>query len=116
LPAVLRERQAASEIETPEITMKKLLLPVLSACLFITATLSVCADADETTEPGLNEATFEGLEWRSIGPALMSGRVADIATDPEDRSTWHIAVGSGGVWKTVNRGTTWTPGRGAPAD
>jgi len=89
--------------------MKKLLLPVLSACLFIAASLSVFANAEETPEPGLNEATFKGLEWRGIGPALMSGRIADIAVDPEDRSTWYIAVGSGGVWKTVNRGTTWTP-------
>ncbi|MEJ8566597.1 VPS10 domain-containing protein [Elongatibacter sediminis] len=59
-------------------------------------------------EPGLNATTFEGLEWRGIGPALMSGRIADIAVDPEDRSTWYIGVGSGGVWKTDNRGVTWT--------
>ena len=51
--------------------------------------------------------TFKGLEWRGIGPALMSGRIADIAFDPSDRSTWYVAVGSGGVWKTINRGTTW---------
>jgi photosystem II stability/assembly factor-like uncharacterized protein len=38
----------------------------------------------------------------------MSGRIADIAIDPADRSTWYIAVGSGGIWKTINRGTTWT--------
>jgi photosystem II stability/assembly factor-like uncharacterized protein len=57
--------------------------------------------------PGMNAETFAGLEWRGIGPALMSGRIADIAVDPERRSTWYVAVGSGGVWKTVNRGTTW---------
>ena len=38
----------------------------------------------------------------------MSGRIADIAVDHEDPSTWYVAVGSGGVWKTENRGTTWT--------
>ena len=37
----------------------------------------------------------------------MSGRIADIAFDPTDRSTWYVAVGSGGVWKTTNQGTTW---------
>jgi photosystem II stability/assembly factor-like uncharacterized protein len=37
----------------------------------------------------------------------MSGRIADIAVDPTDRSVWYVAVGSGGVWKTLNRGTTW---------
>ena len=39
----------------------------------------------------------------------MSGRIADVALDPTDRNTWYVAVGSGGVWKTVNAGTTWTP-------
>jgi hypothetical protein len=53
--------------------------------------------------------TFKGLEMRGIGPALMSGRISDIAIHPDDQSTWYIAVGSGGVWKTTNAGTTWTP-------
>jgi photosystem II stability/assembly factor-like uncharacterized protein len=52
---------------------------------------------------------FDGLKLRAIGPALMSGRIADVAIDPTDPSTWYVAVGSGGVWKTVNAGTTWTP-------
>ncbi|MET0555538.1 MAG: glycosyl hydrolase [Vicinamibacteria bacterium] len=52
---------------------------------------------------------FDGLKLRGIGPAFMSGRIADIAIDPRDPSTWYVAVGSGGVWKTVNAGTTWTP-------
>jgi hypothetical protein len=49
---------------------------------------------------------FDGLKLRAIGPALMSGRIADIAIDPTNSSTWYVAVGSGGVWKTVNAGTT----------
>ncbi len=53
--------------------------------------------------------TFQGLALRGIGPALMSGRIADLAIHPKDRATWYVAVGSGGVWKTVNAGTTWTP-------
>jgi photosystem II stability/assembly factor-like uncharacterized protein len=60
-------------------------------------------------EPRLNAETFAGLELRSIGPALMSGRIADVALHPTDPSIWYVAVGSGGVWKTVNNGTTWTP-------
>ena len=55
------------------------------------------------------DENFDGLEFRSIGPALMSGRIADIAIHPKDESIWYIAVGSGGVWKTVNAGVTWTP-------
>jgi photosystem II stability/assembly factor-like uncharacterized protein len=67
------------------------------------------ASAEEPVEPGFNEATFKGLEFRSIGPAFMSGRIADIAIDPTDPSVWYVAVGSGGVWKTENASTTWTP-------
>jgi photosystem II stability/assembly factor-like uncharacterized protein len=87
--------------------MNKLLLAIVSACLLLTTATTVRAATEETPQPGLNDETFKGLEWRGIGPALMSGRIADIAVDPLDRSTWYIAVGSGGVWKTVNRGTTW---------
>ncbi|RMG84036.1 MAG: glycosyl hydrolase, partial [Bacteroidetes bacterium] len=52
---------------------------------------------------------FKGLEFRSIGPAFMSGRIADIAIHPTDDNLWYVAVGSGGVWKTTNAGNTWTP-------
>jgi photosystem II stability/assembly factor-like uncharacterized protein len=55
------------------------------------------------------EQAVSGLAFRSIGPALTTGRVADMAVDPRDRSTWYVAAASGGVWKTVNAGTTWEP-------
>ncbi|MCW8926346.1 MAG: hypothetical protein OQJ84_08825, partial [Xanthomonadales bacterium] len=51
----------------------------------------------------------KGLQMRSIGPALMGGRIADIAIHPENPSTWYVAAASGGVWKTANAGITWTP-------
>lgn len=50
-----------------------------------------------------------GLKLRSLGPAFMGGRIADIEIHPKKSSTWYIAVGSGGVWKTINAGTTWQP-------
>ena len=55
------------------------------------------------------EDVFSNLKFRSIGPAFMAGRIADIAIHPNDPNTWMVAVGSGGVWKTNNSGTTWTP-------
>ena len=85
------------------------MLSIYRILLLIFVFISSTTWAQDDSEPGLNEATLKGLEWRSIGPALMSGRIADIAIDPRDRSTWYVGVGSGGVWKTVNRGTTWTP-------
>ncbi|NNL80713.1 MAG: glycosyl hydrolase, partial [Flavobacteriaceae bacterium] len=57
----------------------------------------------------LNDKTFSGLTFRNIGPAMTSGRIADIAIHPENENVWYVAVGSGGVWKTMNSGTTWKP-------
>ena len=55
------------------------------------------------------EHALNGFKFRSIGPAFMSGRIADIAIDPNNENIWYVAVGSGGVWKTMNAGTTWKP-------
>jgi len=57
----------------------------------------------------LTSEALSGLEFRNIGPGLMSGRISDISIHPRNRSLWYVAVGSGGVWKTENAGTTWTP-------
>ena len=57
--------------------------------------------------PRFAAKTFTGLALRGIGPALMGGRIADLALDPRDSDTWYVAVGSGNVWKTDNAGTTW---------
>jgi photosystem II stability/assembly factor-like uncharacterized protein len=75
-----------------------ILLLAVSATLF----------AQKTTDP-ISESIFNGLELRNIGPAFTSGRIADIAIHPEDESIWYAAVGSGGVWKTLNAGVTWSP-------
>jgi hypothetical protein len=48
-----------------------------------------------------SEAMFSGMQLRNVGPAFTSGRIADIAIHPRDNSTWYVAVGSGGVWKTA---------------
>jgi len=63
----------------------------------------------QTLDMGDVAQAVAGLRLRSIGPALMSGRIADVAVHPNDAHTWYVAAGSGGVWKTVNAGVTWTP-------
>ena len=64
---------------------------------------------DEEKKPGMNAETFSGLKFRSIGPAVASGRVMSIAVNPKNKFEYYVGVASGGVWKTVNDGTTWTP-------
>ena len=75
---------------------------------------SVLLAADAKKKSGdeddlLSAGTFSGLALRGLGPALASGRIGDLAVSPADPDTWYVAVASGGVWKTVNAGTTWTP-------
>jgi photosystem II stability/assembly factor-like uncharacterized protein len=53
--------------------------------------------------------TFNALRLRAIGPALTSGRVGALAVDPKNRSYYIVAAASGGLWKTTNAGTTFTP-------
>ena len=74
------------------------------------------AAAEETKDEKKNEKkggmtaeTFTGLQFRSIGPAVASGRAAAFAVNPKNHAEYYVAVASGGVWKTVNDGTTWTP-------
>ena len=54
-------------------------------------------------------SALKSFKFRSVGPAFMSGRIADIAIDETNENVWYVAVGSGGVWKTENAGTTWNP-------
>ena len=49
------------------------------------------------------------LKFRLVGPALTSGRIADIAVHPTNHDMWYLAAASGGVWKTTNHGTTFSP-------
>lgn len=60
-------------------------------------------------QPAVSEKTFKGLTLRNVGPAFTSGRISDIAIHPENENIWYVAVGSGGVWKTMNSGVTWEP-------
>ena len=63
----------------------------------------------EEKKGSMTGPTFAGLEFRNIGPAVVGGRIVDLAVDPHAPATWYIAAASGGVWKTTNAGTTWAP-------
>src|SRR5712692_2712291 len=52
---------------------------------------------------------LKGLELRSLGPGLATGRIQDVAIDARNPDVWYVASGFGGLWKTVNRGITFTP-------
>ncbi|MDX1577059.1 MAG: glycosyl hydrolase [Gemmatimonadota bacterium] len=88
-------------------TKTSLAVTALVAVFALTAATSLAAQDEGGA--ALSEVNLSALELRNIGPAINGGRIADIDIHPEDPSVWYVAVGSGGVWKTVNAGTTWTP-------
>ncbi len=52
---------------------------------------------------------IENLVWRSIGPAIMGGRIDDFAVVESDPRIVYVGTASGGIFKTSNAGTTWEP-------
>jgi len=54
-----------------------------------------------------SEAALRSLSARGIGPAIMGGRVAEIALDPKDPYTFYVALGTGGLMKTSDNGGTF---------
>jgi photosystem II stability/assembly factor-like uncharacterized protein len=59
--------------------------------------------------PSLIEGILDRLAFRSIGPATMGGRIDDLAVLENRPSTFYVGAATGGLWKTVNNGTTWEP-------
>lgn len=89
--------------------MKAYIQIVVKYLVFGICLLSVNIFAQNTSTADRKEDVFEGLKFRNIGPAFTAGRISDIAIHPGNNNIWYVAVGSGGVWKTVNSGVTWTP-------
>ena len=90
--------------------MKSIVLSFLSVFLFLPLqTLEAQKRKNKKTTESTPTVSLEAFNLRNLGPAFLSGRIADIKTHPENESVWYVATGSSGVWKTVNAGTTWTP-------
>ena len=56
-----------------------------------------------------DSVSLSAAKFRSIGPAFMTGRIADVVIDPADENHWYVGVGSGGVWESHNSGVTFKP-------
>lgn len=87
----------------------KLILRTFALSLLIQTTVYAQKKGEAPKKINPESSQFTGLKFRNIGPAFMSGRVSDIVIHPNNENVWFVAVGSGGVWKTENSGTTWSP-------
>src|SRR5436190_16746119 len=88
---------------------------VMARHLRLVLPLSVCLVAPAGHLTGQSGATmpvaeeFERLHFRSVGPATMSGRIADVAVYEANPAIYYVASAHGGVWKTTSNGAMFTP-------
>lgn len=80
-------------------------MTVLSIALAAAATLS----AGGQSGGALTADTLKGIEMRTLGPGIATGRIQDVAIDPKNTNVWYVASAFGGLWKTENRGITFSP-------
>ncbi|MHB8094402.1 MAG: VPS10 domain-containing protein [Candidatus Aminicenantales bacterium] len=96
--------------------MKAKTARILMVCLCVLATVAVPGTLPAGSQAAQPKAKAEGyaadlgaLEFREIGPAIMGGRVDEFAVVESDAKIVYVGMASGGVWKTINAGTTWKP-------
>jgi len=86
--------------------MQKIKLSLSIIILFVSCSFNLNAQRNPNKDKK-TENIYDGLKFRHLGPALMSGRISDIVIHPNNENIWYVASGSGGAWKTENSGTTW---------
>ena len=84
--------------------MRRRTLSIVAAIALVSIGLSARQGTDRLTADLL-----KGLELRTIGPALTTGRIVDVKIDPRNPSVWYVVSAFGGLWKTTNRGVTFSP-------
>src|SRR5437764_13176875 len=72
--------------------------------------------APSSGAPQLSDVLFKNLKARSIGPAVMGGRVSDIAIDPRNPFVFYVALGHGGIFKSGDGGVSFDPVFDKPPD
>ncbi len=80
-------------------------LPILIALLLVSRPDTLSAQ----DIPDVLGSVAKSFQFRNIGPAIVGGRIDDIAVVEGDPYTIYIGTASGGLWKTVNNGVTWQP-------
>jgi len=91
--------------------MKKSLAYVTLAALIVASPLLPGVGSQAAAQEEAPLATLEAisfLKWREIGPAVVGGRISDLAVDEADTRNIYVGTATGGLWKSTNHGTTWT--------
>ena len=90
--------------------MKKIIIfSLLTLFIFDSFSQRRRGNQSSTNQPKKNEISLSAMKLRNVGPAFLTGRIADIAIHPQNDNVWYVATGSSGVWMTENSGTTYKP-------
>ncbi len=87
----------------------------LSLCTFLSfaqqpsTPSEIVENALQQKEEMAKNSLVKNVVFQNIGPTVMSGRVTDLAVNPENPTEFYVAYASGGVWHTINNGTTFSP-------
>lgn len=92
-------------------TILQFLFISFSATLFAQTPTSatIIKNSLEQKTKMMQSSLVKNIEFTNIGPTVMSGRVADIAVNPNNPIEFYVGYASGGLWHTKNNGTTFTP-------
>ena len=106
--ALLASPGGAQEKDLAPIVSPPPALATPSASSALSAASSPSPNASPTPRQ-LTDVLFKGVKARAIGPAVMGGRVSDIAIDPRNPAVFYVGLGTGGIFKTGNNGVTFDP-------
>lgn len=88
---------------------KNILLSIAALLIFSFNVNAQKKKSSNTDESILKSSILSGLKFRNVGPALMSGRISDLAINSNNPFEYYVSTASGGVWKTTNNGTSYRP-------
>ncbi|MGH9821952.1 MAG: WD40/YVTN/BNR-like repeat-containing protein, partial [Blastocatellia bacterium] len=96
---------------TPASKLARIVLLLIFVFAAVSLARGVRAWDDNSSQENNNfdDILSKKLPWRSIGPAIMGGRIDDFAVVESNPSTIYVGAATGGIWKTTNNGTTWQP-------
>src|ERR1051325_1471242 len=110
MPGDLRRRAGALDGDhtvTRRIDMRPIRIISLAIALIAAFAAQSIVGSSQSASAGASAGPFDGLHFRPIGPASMSGRISDLAVYEPNPSIFYVGTAHGGVWKTANGGTTF---------
>ncbi|MGH9697473.1 MAG: WD40/YVTN/BNR-like repeat-containing protein, partial [Bryobacteraceae bacterium] len=111
-PLLAQDENELTPVISPPPPARALATPSVAPSPTPTLQMSPAASASPPASPTplqLTDVLFKNLKARAIGPAVMGGRVSDIAIDPRNPAVFFVGLATGGLFKTSDNGITFSP-------